>query len=63
MGCDTCGADGELKDLSHITPAYRRALWIVVLLNVGYGLAEIIAASSRGRRPSKLMPWTSSAMA
>jgi len=30
------------KDLSHITSAYRRALWIVVLLNVGYGLAEMI---------------------
>ena len=30
------------KDLSHITPSYRRALWIVVLLNVGYGLAEMI---------------------
>lgn len=29
--------------LSHITPAYRRALWIVVLLNVGYGLVEIVA--------------------
>jgi len=30
------------KDLSHITLAYRKALWIVVLLNVGYGLVEII---------------------
>ena len=30
------------KDLAHITPAYRRALWIVVLLNVGYGLVEMI---------------------
>ena len=30
------------KNLSHITPAYRKALWIVVLLNVGYGIAEII---------------------
>lgn len=30
------------KDLSHITPAYRRALWIVVVLNVGYGVAEMI---------------------
>lgn len=30
------------KDLSHITPSYRRALWIVVLLNVGYGILEII---------------------
>lgn len=31
------------KDLSHITPSYRRALWAVVLINVGYGLVEIIA--------------------
>ncbi|MCV0372400.1 MAG: cation transporter [Nitrosarchaeum sp.] len=30
------------KDLDHITPAYRRALWIVVLINVGYGIAEMI---------------------
>ena len=30
------------KDLAHITPAYRRALWIVVLLNLGYGLVEIV---------------------
>jgi len=30
------------KDLSHIKPAYRRALWMVVLLNVGYGLTEMI---------------------
>jgi len=28
--------------LAHITSAYRRALWIVVLLNVGYGIFEII---------------------
>ncbi len=33
------------KNLSAITPAYRRALWIVVLLNVGYGLVEIVASS------------------
>lgn len=30
------------KDLSHITPAYRKALWIVVLLNVGYGIFEMV---------------------
>ncbi len=36
--------DEELpEDLSHITPAYRRALWIVVVLNVGYGLVEAAA--------------------
>lgn len=30
------------KDLAHITPAYKRALWIVVLLNVSYGVVEMI---------------------
>jgi len=30
------------KDLSHITPAYRKALWIVVLLNAGYGIFEMV---------------------
>lgn len=31
------------KNLSHVTPAYRRALWIVVLINVGYGVVEVFA--------------------
>lgn len=30
------------KDLAQISPAYKRALWIVVLLNVGYGIVEIV---------------------
>ena len=30
------------KDLSHITPAYRKALWTVVLLNIGFGIVEMI---------------------
>ncbi len=43
-GSAAAADDDELpKDLSHITPAYRRALWIVVLINVGYGLVEIVA--------------------
>lgn len=33
--------EDELGDLTQATPAYRRVLWIVVLLNVGYGLIEI----------------------
>lgn len=33
--------DDRIPDLSHVTPAYKRALWIVVLLNVGYGVVEI----------------------
>lgn len=36
-------SDDDLpKDLSRITPAYRRALLIVVLLNIGYGLVELV---------------------
>ncbi|MFZ5669057.1 MAG: cation diffusion facilitator family transporter [Pseudomonadota bacterium] len=34
--------EDAVPDLSHVTPAYRRALWIVVLLNVGYGVIEIM---------------------
>ena len=32
--------DDRIPDLSHVNPAYKRALWIVVLLNVGYGIVE-----------------------
>ena len=34
--------EDRIPDLSHVTPAYKRALWIVVLLNAGYGLIEIV---------------------
>lgn len=34
------GDDAPPERLSHITPAYRRALWTVVVLNVGYGAIE-----------------------
>ena len=33
--------DDLTQDLSHITPQYRRALWTVVILNLGYGLIEM----------------------
>lgn len=33
--------DDHIPDLSRVSPAYKRALWIVVLLNVGYGIIEI----------------------
>lgn len=46
--------DDELpKDLSHITPAYKRALWIVVALNVGYGLIEIVGGFLAGSQALK----------
>lgn len=43
--------DDKIPDLSHVTPAYKRALWIVVLLNTGYGIVEIVAGSSPARNP------------
>ena len=41
------------KDLSHITPAYRRALWIVILLNVGYGVIEMFGGFISGSQALK----------
>lgn len=41
------------KDLAHITPAYRRALWIVVGLNVGYGLVEVVGGFVSGSQALK----------
>ena len=48
------GDDDDLpKDLSPITPAYRRALWIVVGLNVGYGVAEMVGGIISGSQALK----------
>lgn len=35
--CEDC----QPKDLTHSTPAYRRALWIVAMLNLAMGAAQI----------------------
>ena len=40
--------DDHVPDLSHVTPAYKRALWIVVLLNAGYGVVEIAGSFIAG---------------
>lgn len=45
--------DDKIQDYIHATPAYRRALWIVVLLNVGMGLAEIGAGFMAGSQALK----------
>ena len=49
MSDDCCGS----KDLTHITPAYRRALWIVVLLNAGYGIIEMVGGFIAGSQALK----------
>lgn len=38
---DDCGCTGDTKR-AQTDPAYRRALWWVVILNVGFGLVEIV---------------------
>jgi Co/Zn/Cd efflux system component len=48
------GDDDDLpKDLSHITPGYKRALWIVVLLNAGYGVIEMAGGFLSGSQALK----------
>ena len=34
--------DDGIEDLTHATPAYKRALWMVVLLNLAMGAAEAV---------------------
>ena len=48
-----CGDCCVPKDLTHITPAYRRALWIVVLLNFGMGVAEMVGGILSGSQALK----------
>jgi Co/Zn/Cd efflux system component/copper chaperone CopZ len=45
--------DGLPKNLAHITPAYKRALWIVVLLNIGYGVIEAVGGFISGSQALK----------
>jgi Co/Zn/Cd efflux system component/copper chaperone CopZ len=45
--------DDRIPDLSHVTPAYKRALWIVVLLNTGYGVVEIVGGFLAGSQSVK----------
>lgn len=43
-GRDDVDSDEVPKDLSRATPAYRRALWIVALINLGYACVEVVAS-------------------
>jgi Co/Zn/Cd efflux system component/copper chaperone CopZ len=45
--------DDKVPDLTHVQSAYKRALWIVVLLNVGYGLVEIVGGFVAGSQAVK----------
>jgi Co/Zn/Cd efflux system component len=43
MNCDKCGTDEFANNLAHTDWSYKRALRLVVLLNVGYGTVELVA--------------------
>ena len=47
-----CGCTGDTEKAVH-DPAYRRALWIVVLLNLGFGLCEIVGGFIAGSQALK----------
>jgi Co/Zn/Cd efflux system component len=49
--------DDEIGDLTHATPNYKRALWTVMGLNIGYGVVEFAGgflASSQGLKADAL---------
>ena len=45
--------DETIPHLTHVTPAYKRALWIVVLLNLGYGIVETVGGFVAGSQSVK----------
>ncbi len=49
--------DDDPGDLTHAAPAYKRALWIVTVLNIGYGVVEVgggFLAGSQGLKADAL---------
>lgn len=45
--------DDQPRDVSRVSAAYRRALWIVIGLNVGYGVVEIVGGFLAGSQAVK----------
>lgn len=49
---DDCGCTGD-EERAGVDPAYRRALWIVVILNVGFGVVELVGGFLAGSQALK----------
>lgn len=47
------GANAPEVAAAHTTPEYRRALWLVVLLNAGYGVVEMVGGFLSGSQALK----------
>ena len=45
--------DDDVGDLSQATPGYKRALWLVIILNVGYGAIEMLGGFIAGSQGVK----------
>ena len=53
-GFDRIEGDGDAQaSAAHQDPSYRRALWTVVLLNVGYGVIEMVGGFLAGSQAVK----------
>jgi cation diffusion facilitator family transporter len=50
---DSCGDSCQAVDVAHAAPGYRRALWVVVLLNLTMGVAEMIGGFLAGSQALK----------
>lgn len=50
---DSCGDSCQVTDVAHAAPGYRRALWIVVLLNLAMGVAQMIGGFIAGSQALK----------
>lgn len=49
---DDCGCTGD-QNRAKVDPAYRRALWIVVVLNMGFGFVELAGGFFTGSQALK----------
>jgi cation diffusion facilitator family transporter len=49
---DDCGCTGD-ESRAKVDPTYRRALWLVVLLNLGFGLVELAGGFLAGSQALK----------
>jgi Co/Zn/Cd efflux system component len=52
FGAERIDGSGD-ETIAHTSPAYRRALWVVVLLNVGYGVLEMVGGFFAGSQALK----------
>lgn len=50
---DRLSAEADEAQPHHLTPAYRRALWIVIVLNLGYGGIEMVGGYLTGSQALK----------